>query len=259
MGERDFAGAGDDAAADEAGVGDGVVRRAEGAVRDEAAVGIEHAGDGVDLGGLEGFFEAQRREDGRQALGEHGFAGAGRADHQDVVASGGGDFERALGDVLAANVFEVEGEVLQLVEESGGFDAQRLGGDGAEGGGVEQLADFEEGVDGIDVDAFDDGGFARVGGGDEEVADAGGARGDGDGQHAVDCAQAAVEAELADQEEVGDVFGVQGAVCTEDGDGDREVEAGAFFLDVGGGEVDGDAGGRKVEAGVADGGADAVA
>ena len=123
VGERDLAGARDHAAADEAGVGDGVVGRAEGAVRDQAAVGVEHAGDGVDLGGFERFFEAQRRQDGRQALGEHGFAGAGRADHEDVVAAGGGDFERALGDVLAADVFEVEGEVLQLVEQAGGFDA----------------------------------------------------------------------------------------------------------------------------------------
>ena len=115
---RDLAGARDHAAADQAGVGDGVVRRAEGAVGDQAAVRVEHAGDGVDLGGLERFFEAQRREDRRQALGQHGLAGAGRADHQDVVAAGGGDFERALGDVLAADVLEVVGKVLQLVEKS---------------------------------------------------------------------------------------------------------------------------------------------
>ena len=49
------------------------------------------------------------------------------------------------------------------------------------------------------------------------------------------------------------------AVGSEDADGDGEVEAGAFFLEVGGREVDGDAGGGKVEAGVLDGGADAVA
>ena len=120
VGEGDFAGAGDHAAADEAGVGDGVVGRAEGAMGDEAVVAVEDAGDGVDLGGLEGFFEAQRREDGGQALGEHGFAGAGRADHEDVVATGGGDFESALGYVLAADVAEV-GLVLDgFVEQDGG-------------------------------------------------------------------------------------------------------------------------------------------
>ena len=49
------------------------------------------------------------------------------------------------------------------------------------------------------------------------------------------------------------------AVGAEDADGDGEIEARALLLDVGGREVDGDAGGRKVEAGVLDGGADAVA
>ena len=129
VGEGDFAGARDHAAADEAGVGDGVVGRAEGAVGDEAFVAVEDAGDGVDLGGFEGFFEAQRREDGGQALGEHGLAGAGRADHEDVVATGGGDLEGALGDVLAADVAEV-GLVLDgFVEEGGGFDDEGLGED----------------------------------------------------------------------------------------------------------------------------------
>ena len=125
VGERDFAGAGNGAAADEAGVGDGVVRGAEGALGDESGFGVEDAGDGMDLGGLEGFVEAERREDRGEPAGEHGFAGAGRADHQDVVAAGGGDFEGALGGLLAADVGEVEGEMLELVENLGGFDAGR--------------------------------------------------------------------------------------------------------------------------------------
>ena len=67
-------GRGHDAAADESGVGDGVVGRAEGPLRDEARAGIEHAGDGVNLGGFERFLKGERREDGGQALGQHGFA-----------------------------------------------------------------------------------------------------------------------------------------------------------------------------------------
>ena len=58
VGQRDLAGAGHDAAADQSGVGDGVVRRAERPLRDQARAGIEHAGHGVNLGGLERFFEA---------------------------------------------------------------------------------------------------------------------------------------------------------------------------------------------------------
>ena len=74
VGQRDLAGARHDAAADEAGVGDGVVRRAEGPLRDQAGAGIEHAGDGVNLGGFERFLEGERGQDGGQALGQHGFA-----------------------------------------------------------------------------------------------------------------------------------------------------------------------------------------
>jgi len=79
--KRDFAGTGHDAAADEAGVGDGVMRGAERPLSHEALRGIEYAGDRVNLGGLESFFEAKRSEDGWQPLGEHCFAGAGRTDH----------------------------------------------------------------------------------------------------------------------------------------------------------------------------------
>ena len=66
------------------------------------------------------------------------------------------------------------------------------------------------------------------------------AREDGDGQHAGDGAHAAVEAQFADEQEAIDVVDAQCAVGAEDADGDGKVEAGAFFLEVGGSEIDGD-------------------
>jgi hypothetical protein len=78
------------------------------------------------------------------------------------VAAGSGDFECALGDMLAADIFEIEGELLELGQEFVGIVAKWSGFDGTEGGGVEQLADLEQGVDGVDVDALDDGGLAGV-------------------------------------------------------------------------------------------------
>ena len=118
----DFAGARDHAAADEAGVGDGVVRRAEGALRDEAARrrrGRRRRSESW-WSRAPPRNAAASRIDG-QALGEHGLARAGRADHEDVVAAGGGDFESALGDVLAADVAEVEGKVLERSFEQGAW------------------------------------------------------------------------------------------------------------------------------------------
>ena len=203
--ERYFAGARHDAAADEAGVGDGVVRRAKGPLRDEARAGFEHAGNGVNLGGFERFFKGERGQDRRQALGEHGFAGAGRPDHENVVAAGRGHFERALGGLLAAHIAEVDAELLELAEEFLGRDAVGLALDDADDGSVEQIEHIEQRGDGIDVDAFDDRGFGGVGGGQNQVGNAFFAGQDGNGQHAGDGAHAAVEAQLADHEKAAEV------------------------------------------------------
>jgi hypothetical protein len=60
--ERDLAGAGHHAATDEASVGNSVVRRAKGPLRDQACTGFEDAGDGVNLGGFERFLEGEGGE-----------------------------------------------------------------------------------------------------------------------------------------------------------------------------------------------------
>jgi hypothetical protein len=78
--EANLAGTRDGAAADEAGVGNGVVGGAEGAGRDQRLVGGEEAGDGVNLGDLRGFLEGERRQDGDDPLRQHRLRGAWVAD-----------------------------------------------------------------------------------------------------------------------------------------------------------------------------------
>ena len=95
------------AAADQAGVGDGMVRRAERALMQESRAGREGSRDAVDFGGFDGLFEGEGWQDAGEALGEHRFAGARRANHQNVVDSGGGNFEGALRHGLAAHVTEI--------------------------------------------------------------------------------------------------------------------------------------------------------
>jgi hypothetical protein len=258
VGERDFAGARDHAATDEAGVGDGVVWGSEGSVGNETLVAIEDAGNRVNLGGFQSLFKAQGRQDGGEALGEHGLAGAGRPNHEDIVATGSGDFQSTLRYMLAANVAEVGLVFNGFVEEGSAVDDEGLGEDGAVGGGVEELAYFEERGDRIDVDAGDDGGLARVGSGNDEVVDTGGTGRDGDREHALNSTEGAVKAEFTYENEVRDVLDGEGAVRTKDADGDGEIEAGALFFEVGGSQINGDASGGKVEAGVLDGGTDAV-
>src|SRR5262249_44242243 len=80
--EAHLAGARRFAAADEPGFADGVMRRAVRPPRDDALVRLDEAGDAVDAGRLDRFFEGERWENGRQETREHGFARAGRPEHQ---------------------------------------------------------------------------------------------------------------------------------------------------------------------------------
>lgn len=84
VGERGLAGSRPGAAADKGGHGGGVVRRAEGPAVRQAAAG-QLAGDGMDHRDFEQLRRRERRQDGGEAGGEHGFSRTGRADHQQIL------------------------------------------------------------------------------------------------------------------------------------------------------------------------------
>ena len=107
MRERNFARLGAQAAADQRRHRGRMMRRAERPPVGQRAV-LDLARDRGDHRHFEQLGGRQRRQDGRQPRGQHRLAGAGRADHQQVVAAGGGDFERALGALLALDVGEIE-------------------------------------------------------------------------------------------------------------------------------------------------------
>jgi hypothetical protein len=70
----DFTGPWDYASTNQPGIGNGVMGRAVGPLAHQAAAGVEHSGHAVDLRSFQRFFKRQRRQDGRHALGQHGFA-----------------------------------------------------------------------------------------------------------------------------------------------------------------------------------------
>lgn len=108
MGEADLAGFRAAPAADNGRHGGGVMRGAEGAGAADAAFG-EKARERVDHRGFERFDGGERRQDGGEAGGEHGFAGTRRAHKEEVVAASSGDFERAFGFFLPLDVAEAAG------------------------------------------------------------------------------------------------------------------------------------------------------
>ena len=116
VGERDFPRTRNHAAANQSGVRNGVMRRAERTHANQPRPRIKHSGHAVNLGRLQGLFEGERRKDGGNALGEHCLPGAGRSDHQDVVAARAGNLQRALGSLLAADFLEIHVELLRFAQ-----------------------------------------------------------------------------------------------------------------------------------------------
>ena len=83
MGQRDFAGPRIAAAADQRDRGGRVVRRAKRA--SPPIVGTKAAGQRLQRGGFQRLVLGKRRQQARQALRQHRFAGPRRPDHQDIV------------------------------------------------------------------------------------------------------------------------------------------------------------------------------
>ena len=185
--EGNFAGAGNGAAADEAGVADGVVRGTIRAGADEAAGIVEDAGD----------------------------------------------FEGALGGLLAADVAQIDGVGAGFAEHLCGVH----GGRGEGLGRIDQVGGLREGFDGEDADAFDDGGFFGIGFGDDDVFDSLFAGGDGSGESAAHGAHAAVERELAEKNVIGEGLAEKCALAAEEAEGDGQIESGALFAHVRGSKV----------------------
>ena len=172
-----------------------VVRRAERARADEAAGIFEDACDAVNARGFNGFFQRHGRKDGENALGEHGFACARRPDEKNVVAAGAGDFESALGGLLAVNVAQIDGVLRGFGEQLLGIDVNGLKGLR----GIHKVDGLRQRFERENVDTFDDGGLAGVSFRDGERFDADFARGERSGKSAAHGANAAVEGKLAEK------------------------------------------------------------
>ena len=106
VGEADLAGPDAQTAADQCRHRGRMMRRAERPAIAERAAG-QFTGDRLDHRDIEQFARIERRQDRGQPRREHRFAGAGRADHQQIVAAGRRDFEGAARDLLAADLAQV--------------------------------------------------------------------------------------------------------------------------------------------------------
>ena len=231
MRQRDFAGSCAHAAAGQRRHAGGMMRAAERPPRGERAA-LDLARDRGDHRHFEQFGRRQRRQDRGQPRRQHRFAGAGRADHQQMMPAGGGDLERALGALLALDVAQVEQRFralmdfrlrprqhLRALEMVGDLD-QRIGRDDLDvGAGPRRLRAAGGGTD----QAF----VARIGA-------------DRRRQHARHRRDRSVEAELAEHRKTAQRVRRNGPDRRHQAERDRQIVVAAFLRHVGRRQIDRD-------------------
>jgi hypothetical protein len=221
-----------------------VVGGAERTDADEAGVRAEEPGGREHLGDLERLVLLERWKQAGEAPGQHRLAGARRAGEEQVVGAGGGDLQRPAGLVLASDVGEV------LDRRRRGFG--RRPGTAQIGPADQPLADLLERGGTGDRQVGDEGGLDQVGLGHDQEPGARPARRQGGRQHALDRADIAAEAELADGPQTLEGRRRHPPGRGQQPDRDRQVEPGALLGQVGRGQGDGDAPVRPLVAGVAE-------
>ena len=243
VGERHLAGPRRAApAADHPGVRDRVVRRAERACLDEASA-AQQPGDGVHLGGLEGFVEVHRREDARHASGEHRLARAGRPDEEHGAPRRGLEARRAWAWPRTSRMSGAEPRAGRARRRGVGVHAALA---------RNRLAEVSAGVH---AEALHDGGLGGVLGRDDEGGGAAVPRADGEGEHAADGPEGGVERELSEERDLFEALarGLRELLAGgEDAERDGQVEVRAVLAEVGGREVERDASHRPRDADVLD-------
>ena len=217
-----------------------MMRRTERPLVGERAA-LDLAGDRGDHGDFQEFGRRQRRQDRGQPRSQHRLAGAGRPDHQQVMAAGGGDLERALGALLPLDVGEVERHAVALAN----FRLRPREHLRA----LEMVGELDERAGSDDVDlGTGPGGFRpTLGRADQTLPARIGA--DRGRQDAGDRGNRAVEPELAQDRVAGDGVGRQRADRGHQAERDRQVVMAALFGQVGRRQIDGDAARRQRQAG----------
>ena len=236
MGERDFARPRMQAAADQGRHAGGMMRRPERPPVGQCAA-FDHAGDRLHHGDFEKLGRRQRRQDRGQPRRQHRLAGAGRPDHEQIMAAGGRHFERALGAFLALDVGKIG-------EPAGGFQDLRLR-PRQHLRALEVVGELDQrgGRDDLDLRARPGRLGSAFGRADQAFATRIGA--DRRRQHARHRCDRAVEAELAQDRKAGQRVMRNGADRGHQAERDRQIVVAAFLGQIGRRQIDGDAAGRQ--------------
>ena len=230
MGQRYFPGAGDAAAAGQTRHGDGMVRRTEHPVFQQRDAAGQKACGGMDFGGFHRLLEAHGRQDGGQALGQHAFSRAGRADEQHIMSACGGDLQGALGVFLSLYLAEIRhGGLRHFPVGDGLCGGQRLSAG-------QRLHQLPCGAYRVYLDALHHAalGGVIVGDVDAGIALPGGLR--DHRKDAVDGAQPSIQRNFPHKGAAGQRQ-IQTAARRKDAQQDGQIVQGAAFLGIGRGQI----------------------
>ena len=192
----------------------------------------QHAGERVDHAHLQRLGRRKPGQESGEARGEHRLAGAGRADHEQMMPAGRRDFERALGALLALDVAQIG------IDRFGRFEFRH--GRSQHLRALEVIDQRDQALRRQHMQPFDPGGLASLRRGTDQRPPAR-MRADRRRQHAGDGRDPPIQPQLADHGIAGELLDRQRAHGGEQRDRDRQVEMAAFLLHIGRGEVHRDA------------------
>ena len=203
---------------------------------------------------LQGLFEAQRGQNPRKPLREHGLPGTWWSDHQCVVSSGGGDFQAPLGVFLPFDFLEIQVVRIVMIPDRFPIEANgfyRLSS-------IQVLHRFGQVIYRQHAETVRDGRFGAVSRGKEHLLIAGCPCLNGHGQTAADGLDPPVQRKLSHRHNSFGLLRVQYPHRRQDTQRDGQVEPGPFLLEVRGGKVHRDAFHGEIVAGIVQGGFHAV-
>ena len=231
-----------------------MVRTAERPCRDQAPALRQLPRNGINFSGLHGFLTGERRQDAGQTLCQHGFAGAGCANEQNIVSACGSNDHGPPRQRLAHHVRKIRHLCPCVCRVKGNNSRRGKRGDAAQG--IYNFACRVGGVDGHAVGT----GLGCFGGILGRYIQGVGAIfccSQRHGQHAGNPPQGAVQCQFAQKCRVGRHI-LQLAAGSEHCQQKRQVVHRAGLAHIRRGKIDGNAPVRELEAQIFDGGAHTV-
>lgn len=233
MRQRNLTRRGGATTADQAGFADCVVRRAKRPLEQQRLAGGEQSDGAVDLRRLDAFAGAEVGHDGRQALREKRFTGAGRTDHQEMMSARRGDSDGAFGHLLPFDV-----GIIGFIAGEFRLHFTPTEGDRLDVELPRVKADrFCQSADCDDFDPIHNRRFLRIGEGNEQPLLPLFARRDRHRQGPFDVADCPFQRQFADGGEALEPVGLQLAARGQEPDGDGKIERRGFLGKLGGGRT----------------------